>query len=59
MNNVRQCKPLVPFATRLKPIDAPTILCVPEIGSLKNVATKSQAALAASALKHPSINSVS
>ena len=33
--------PLAPFTTIEKPSVAPTILCVPETGSLKNVATSS------------------
>lgn len=51
--------PCVPRATRLNPIDDPTMLCVPEIGSFMNVATSSQSALLASADKQPSINSIS
>lgn len=57
--NVVQATPCVPRATRLKPIVEPTILCVPEIGSFKNVATNNQRALLANADTKPNINSVS
>lgn len=51
--------PLVCRATKLKPSVEPTMLCVPDIGSFKNVATKSQKALLAKAETKPNINSVS
>lgn len=57
--NVFQCSPEVPLATKLNPMDEPTMLCVPEMGSLRNVAMSSQMALDVKALKHPSINSTS
>lgn len=56
---VFHCTPWVPRATRLNPMVEPTILCVPEIGSLKKVATNNQHALLAKAAKQPSINSTS
>lgn len=51
--------PLVWRATKLNPSVEPTMLCVPEIGNFKNVATKSQSALLANADTKPNINSVS
>lgn len=57
--NLLQFNPVVPRATKLKPIVDPTMLCVPEIGSLRNVATNSQSAELASADNKPIINSFS
>lgn len=44
---VDQLMPWVPRATKEKPTVAPTMLCVPEIGSLNHVATISHTALPA------------
>lgn len=57
--NVIHCTPFVPRATKLNPNVEPTMLCVPEIGNFKNVATSSHRALLASADTKPSISSVS
>ena len=55
--NFHHWMPLVPRATSEKPTVAPTMLCVPEMGSFKNVATISQMPEPPSAAKLPSISS--
>jgi len=40
--NTVHCIPCEPCATSAKPTVAPTILCVPDTGKLKNVATNNQ-----------------
>lgn len=40
--NTPHCIPFAPFTTTAKPTVAPTILCVPDTGKLKNVATNNQ-----------------
>jgi len=40
--NTFHCIPCEPCATSAKPTVAPTILCVPDTGKLKNVATNNQ-----------------
>lgn len=57
--SVVQLRPCVPRATKLKPIVDPTMLWVPEMGSLRNVATSSHTALLVRAAKQPSISSIS
>lgn len=57
--SVPQFKPCMPRATKLNPMVEPTMLWVPEIGSLRNVAANSHTALLLNAAKQPSISSFS
>jgi len=54
--NTFHCIPREPCATRAKPTVAPTILCVPETGKLKNVATNNQIQQPIEAIYCQSIN---
>ena len=57
--NVFHFTPAKPCATRAKPMVAPTILCVPDTGSLKNVATRSHTPVPVKALSEPAMASSS
>uniref|UniRef100_A0A182VBN8 Uncharacterized protein n=1 Tax=Anopheles merus TaxID=30066 RepID=A0A182VBN8_ANOME len=59
VSSVFHLSPCVPRATRLKPIVDPTMLCVPEMGILRNVATSSHSAELPRADRQPSISSIS
>ena len=59
MTSVNHLMASVPRVTSEKPMVAPTMLCVPEMGNLRKVATSSQTPLPPSAARLPIISSVS